>query len=299
MSPEQLDCARDVDARSDLWALGAILYELLTGDVPFNGNTLAQVVTAIVQREPASLAVHGISVPTGLEDVIRRALSKSRLQRHASAAELSQALAPYGPSRAELEASSAYWSESTERERPTLDESDTSAPSPHQLMAAFRRAIVTSQPAQGSPARSSRRRALQLGALAGGVMLAAALVVLWPSGTEDAARTIETHISPALALTLDAATAIAGAGRGDVPSEPAQLPLSTAGASALAAEPIPEGKAPEVAPPADADADKATRERVLPKAAVHNHPSAAEPARSIRQVVPVDPLEIPGFGGRH
>jgi eukaryotic-like serine/threonine-protein kinase len=300
MSPEQLDCARDVDARSDLWSLGAILYELVTGEVPFSGNTLAQVVTAIVQREPASFASQGITLPAGLEDVIRRTLSKSQLERPASAAELSQALAPYGPSRAESDAGSSRWSESVERERATLDESDETAPTPQQLMAALRRAIVTSQPDRaGLAARSSRRRLWPLGALAGGLLLAAALLALRFLGTQGASGNTETQTSSALAPVTDAGSMrlLEPSEREEHPSasEPSSLPQNPTGIAPPVLVPPPADHEPADPPPR---AELAQRKNAAPARAPAPEPRDAT-VRSIRPVVSIDPLEIPGFGGRH
>jgi serine/threonine-protein kinase len=107
MAPEQLEAAADLDARADIWSLGVILFELLTGRTPFQAQTIPQLVNAVLHGEPATCAELGVVVPAGLEAAIAKALAKDRANRHASVAELAKALAPFGPPHAALSASRA------------------------------------------------------------------------------------------------------------------------------------------------------------------------------------------------
>jgi eukaryotic-like serine/threonine-protein kinase len=97
MSPEQMSSTRDVDARADIWAIGVILYEIISGHVPFEAETMPQLCGMILQEAPPSLRSLRPDVPVGLEAVILRCLAKDRAARFASVAELAAALAPFGP----------------------------------------------------------------------------------------------------------------------------------------------------------------------------------------------------------
>ncbi|HVK71072.1 MAG TPA: serine/threonine-protein kinase [Polyangium sp.] len=97
MSPEQMRSTRDVDARTDLWALGAILYRLLAGEAPFAARSLSDVYEGILEREPRPLSMRRPDVPPALDAVVRRCLRKKPEDRFPSALMLAAALAPFVP----------------------------------------------------------------------------------------------------------------------------------------------------------------------------------------------------------
>lgn len=96
MSPEQIRSAKHVDARTDIWALGIILFELLAGKTPFEGSTTAAAV-AICVDEPPSLRSFRPDVPPELEAIVMRALAKDREARFQSVEAFAVALMPFAP----------------------------------------------------------------------------------------------------------------------------------------------------------------------------------------------------------
>jgi len=96
MSPEHLVSARDVDHRTDIWALGAILYELCTAQAAFAGNTFAEIAGRILHTEPPRPCTLRVGVPPGLDAAIMRCLSKDVNARYADISELVAALAEFG-----------------------------------------------------------------------------------------------------------------------------------------------------------------------------------------------------------
>jgi serine/threonine-protein kinase len=95
MAPEQMRSAKDVDIRADIWSLGAMLYEMLTGQPPYMGESVPQLCAALLHDDPVPLRQHRAEIPEGLEQAVLRCLMKDRLQRFPSVAELGRALLPF------------------------------------------------------------------------------------------------------------------------------------------------------------------------------------------------------------
>ena len=100
MSPEQMRSSKAAGERSDIWSLGVILYELVTGSVPFTAETLPELAVKVATEQALTLRAAGGKVPAGLERVVARCLEKDSIRRYPDVAALAHALAPFGPVRA-------------------------------------------------------------------------------------------------------------------------------------------------------------------------------------------------------
>ena len=99
MAPEQLRNSKDVDGRADLWSIGAVLFQLISGSSPFDADNNIHISLAVLTKEPTLLRSVAPHVPAELEAIVSRCLSKDRAGRFQSAAELADALQPFGSDR--------------------------------------------------------------------------------------------------------------------------------------------------------------------------------------------------------
>jgi serine/threonine-protein kinase len=130
MAPEQMRSSSGVDPRADIWSLGIVLYELVSGVLPFESDTLADLLAELLTRPPPKLSARRKEVPPGLDEVLARCYAFEPKMRHANVVALAAALAPYGPpgSREVAAAIATAWDRGSMRP-PALSESDESMPS--------------------------------------------------------------------------------------------------------------------------------------------------------------------------
>jgi serine/threonine-protein kinase len=104
MSPEQLRSAKKVDHRTDIWALGVALFELVTAQEAFSADTLPGLITAIGMDAPSPLRAARADAPVELERIILRCLEKDPARRFADVGELALALASLGDAHVQMSA---------------------------------------------------------------------------------------------------------------------------------------------------------------------------------------------------
>jgi serine/threonine protein kinase len=262
MSPEQMTSAATVDPRSDIWSLGTLLYELLTGHIAFDGASMTEVCARVLQGAPVPLVDVRADVSPDLAVVIARCLEKDRTMRYANVAELARALAPFGSASARASAESiARIVEGVPMSRsPSWSESGISASKP---TAAEILATV--------PQRRSRMSGYLMGALLAFVAIGiAGGTVFHRSGTFD----FEWPLASGAAAPLTSAEAPG--------PMPVAMPVATSLATALvaAAIPAPSAEASAAAKPKPA-APPVKRHHVVVEAV-----PAAAPVASTKAVTP-------------
>jgi len=92
MAPEQMKSGKSAEPRSDIWSIGVVIYQLLTGRTPFAGDSYAELVLKVGLEPPEPI---GMALPAGLGEVIMRCLEKDPTLRHQNVGELARLIAPY------------------------------------------------------------------------------------------------------------------------------------------------------------------------------------------------------------
>jgi len=169
MSPEQMRSSRDVDAQTDIWALGVILFELMAGRPAFLADSVTELAIKVNSEPAPSIRGFRPDVPGGLEAIVFKCLEKERRQRYRNVAELALALLPFAPRRAKA---------LVERISGIIQAAGLSASAldlPPSPQAAGQGSALTLPPLGGTTFGSTGRRTLVVG---GGVGAAVVLVAI-------------------------------------------------------------------------------------------------------------------------
>jgi serine/threonine protein kinase/tetratricopeptide (TPR) repeat protein len=183
MSPEQAK-AKELDARSDLFSFGTVLYEMATGTLAFRGESTALIFKAILDESPVSPLRLNPELPAGFEPIVYKALEKDRSLRYQSAADLRSDLARL---KRDLESGRAPSSAVSAGVAGAAPSSPTVAPA---------------NAASSISAPSSSRKYL-IGGLAAVVLLAAAAGIFWMRGKTDSPKVTSIAVLPFVNATAD------------------------------------------------------------------------------------------------
>jgi urea transport system substrate-binding protein len=196
MAPEQFEAPASVDERADVWSLGAVLYEALSGRRAFAANGVLQAVSEVVRSEPKPVADANPEIPPELAAVVHRCISKDMTARFASVLELARALTPYVA--AEGSAARLDRIEKVSRSRP-ISSDDVQTQIPADARSQDRMSMETATPSvrqaprvapmeptlAATPSLMSRRRLLGAGVAAGATAGLALAAGIWQRGRQS------------------------------------------------------------------------------------------------------------------
>jgi len=316
MAPEQVLSAKNADAQSDIWSLGAVLFELLCGHVPFEAETFPELVLKVSGTDAPSLANLRPEVPPELADVVGRMLQRNRDLRYRNLAEVAVDLVPFGPER-RAEASAERIIRVLEAGALAIGNDGMPSGLPA-LPIASRRPILTGTTKAGPMTPTTQRTVAAFTQTAGDgkvrtrrnfglvalALLAALAVAAWrlqllPGSDAVAAAEGGDEASRAPDETAPAAASPAVADQAPAPesSPPARPSAGSPSAAASAGTPAPEAvPSAEPAPSAPRASAKTTTTR--PKSSSTSSKKAAAPASPPTQPAPASSDPTSAFGGR-
>jgi eukaryotic-like serine/threonine-protein kinase len=300
MSPEQVRNSKDIDLRSDIWAVGVILYELLGGVNPFQGDTLGEVFAKIVSESPAPLARLRQDVPASLSATIARCLEREPARRFANLGELASMLLPHAPAEATLSVRRILRICGTGQSAPRFE--TLAAPSSTQSdsqgsgrIADGSAGRVESGPAwlrsNASAPQSRRSRGLFV-TVAVGVVLASG--VTWLYVAQRSRVDASGGANPASSAPIAAPGSLPPAVSASLPATLAGDPRAGANASAAVPAPVPEHDlvAPVENEGDHRDSSLAASAASAPPAAT-NHASSGHAGPAVLRPRPIAPAAVP------
>jgi serine/threonine-protein kinase len=181
MSPEQIRSSANVDARTDIWALAVVLYELVASKTPFHCERVLELITRVNFEQPTPLSEYRPDAPPAFEQVLLQALEKDRNRRYANVALFAAALAPFTTPRAAAYAErvAGVLGEQVAPARPTVE----LGPEPVAVMRAAAPPTTATAPAvvrpTTTPPAPKRRTGMLAVAVLGLLGLGAAGLVGW------------------------------------------------------------------------------------------------------------------------
>jgi serine/threonine protein kinase len=226
MPPEQMRSTKNVDARADIWALGATLYHLLTGALPFQAPTMTQLCVAILGEPPVPFEKSGVQIPEALQAVVLQCLEKELEDRPQSCVELVTLLAPFSVSNPAI---------STPEPAVHSSLADDDKPDQKALAAGYGDTTMSASSAEIPVAADSPGKAGRWLLLAGAAVVVAGLATRsWLSSaasSENGSRSESTRAAaPPSPIAIDAAVdarAITASAESPVPPVMAMLKVST------------------------------------------------------------------------
>ncbi len=200
ISPEQADSSASVDATTDIYSLGVILYQCVSGRVPFDGSSLIKVLAAIAAGNPRAPRSHAPDLPADFERVILRAMSVDRARRYQSARALGAALLPFASQRMRLTYENEFLRprRAARREREPEPEPVQDEHVRHGSVSTLGGSIAERRNDSGARRRLSSRERIGLGVAVAGLAAAAVLVaVLRPRDVSEAPPAAHAAQAPA------------------------------------------------------------------------------------------------------
>jgi serine/threonine-protein kinase len=303
MSPEQMRDPRNVDARSDIWSLGVVLYRLVAGKAPFEADTLGHLLSMVMHENPDPLAavVDPAHLPAGFSETVQHCLEKDPDARFMNIAELAYALVPFAvdPNRARGVADRIAATLSVAQVPRTMEISALfGVPQAHISQTIPPGANDTGTAAPWAGTHGGRLDAGRVNMIWAAVALAATLV----AGGVFAWARHERAVSPASVSAAAAAAPPVQGAAGVVPSfappiaEPDGLPLPRVIGASAAPDRAPSNVTGATGAAADPSGAVARPPSTGSEPPVHRPPSIA-PRKASRAAPPAAPPAAPAGGG--